>query len=94
MKQLGLPLLIPVSNSFSFGCVYVGLQHDLAQIMHAFWLSGHDAHYSVTEPSCLTCVLCGRHVYEEEMICYQKRILFRFSIYVSDANVLKYKYNI
>lgn len=60
--------------------------------MHVFWLSDHDAHYSITEPSCLTCVLCGHHVYEEEMICYQKRIHFRFSFYVSDANVLKYKY--
>lgn len=26
------------------------------------------------------------------MICYQKRINFKFSIYVSDANVLKYIY--
>lgn len=48
--------------------VYVlGLQHELAQIMHVFWLSKHDAHYSVTEkPYCaLPVCFCGHHVYEE-----------------------------
>lgn len=27
----------------------LGLQHELAQLMHVFWLSKHDAHCSVTE---------------------------------------------
>lgn len=35
--------------------------------MHVFWLSKHDAHYSVTEkPYCaLPVCFCGHHVYEE-----------------------------
>lgn len=55
-----------VKFSFLFVVYVFGLQHELAQIMHVFWLSKHDAHYSVTENPCaLPVCFCGLHVYEE-----------------------------
>lgn len=53
-------------SSFLFVVYALGLQHELAQIMHVFWLSKHDAHRSVTENPCaLPVCFCGHHVYEE-----------------------------
>lgn len=52
--------------NFLFVVYVLGLQHELAQIMHVFWLSKHDAHCSVTENPCaLPVCFCGHHVYEE-----------------------------
>lgn len=51
-KTAGIvPILILFKAQFPFcSVIYVlSLQHELAQIMHVFWLSKHDAHYSVTE---------------------------------------------
>lgn len=48
-KLLGSTPILSFKFSFLFIVYVLGLQHELAQIMHVFWLSKHDAHYSVTE---------------------------------------------